>query len=700
MRLQQSGARLATRGSGCKLVIPNQQVRYLSIQTGECDPEQIHQAAYDALNGATPYAMEELAFDVITDADRSHIAAVARETLEEAEAFALEHGFDPVCFVAVPEEDAFAWEPFFGAAQSSRDRLASVRETEQDMRRDAPAKAGLQMQSTRPAGDEGNPAVMAATLGNAQGAESATIGRTPEQGIPAPEFSSRRRGTNTPPPPAFPKPASPVPIAGGFAETATPFEGQGARHEARAAPNAALITDEAARLTTFGARAQANTPEGSRQPVLIVACFALLVLLGVLAFASGRLPAFVAVLFDREQGGGVETTAIQVAPPLPNPVRDGPTDAASPTRDVDVVSPAESLSDEDAAVLNALRAPLETSSETETSTLITQEFLAKYAVSGIWPRAPEVPSPPPLVDIEDLYVTSIDPIEPGFDAVALPQLEVVNRDSAIDAPASPAAAGITFKLDDRGLVIAQPGGAVSPDGVTVFSGAPPVRPANLPERGTSETQNASNPARASLAAFRPQLRPDDIVETTERATLEGLTRSELAQIRPPLRPTLASAGGGNAAAASLVPLEGNTANQDPNDAATSGVAVVTQRPGIRPSNFNQIVARSQNTAATIASTGGAASIAPRAVVKPSIPSSASVAREATVRNAINLRKVNLIGVYGTPSQRRALVRLANGRYKKVEVGDRIDGGNISAIGEGELRYQKSGRNIILKMPKG
>ena len=71
-----------------------------------------------------------------------------------------------------------------------------------------------------------------------------------------------------------------------------------------------------------------------------------------------------------------------------------------------------------------------------------------------------------------------------------------------------------------------------------------------------------------------------------------------------------------------------------------------------------------------------------------------------MENSINLRKVNLIGVYGTPSNRRALVRLSSGRYKKVKVGDKIDGGQIVAIGESELRYQKGGRNVTLKIPNG
>jgi Tfp pilus assembly protein PilP len=69
-----------------------------------------------------------------------------------------------------------------------------------------------------------------------------------------------------------------------------------------------------------------------------------------------------------------------------------------------------------------------------------------------------------------------------------------------------------------------------------------------------------------------------------------------------------------------------------------------------------------------------------------------------VKNAINLRQVNLIGVYGKPSSRRALIRLSNGRYQKVSVGDRINGGRVSAIGNSELRYTKGGRNVVLQMP--
>jgi hypothetical protein len=85
---------------------------------------------------------------------------------------------------------------------------------------------------------------------------------------------------------------------------------------------------------------------------------------------------------------------------------------------------------------------------------------------------------------------------------------------------------------------------------------------------------------------------------------------------------------------------------------------------------------------------------------PDIPTTASVARQATLRNAMDLGDVNLIGVYGTERDRRALVRLPSGRMVKVEVGDRLDGGRIAAIGRDELRYTKGGRDITLEVPEG
>ena len=57
------------------------------------------------------------------------------------------------------------------------------------------------------------------------------------------------------------------------------------------------------------------------------------------------------------------------------------------------------------------------------------------------------------------------------------------------------------------------------------------------------------------------------------------------------------------------------------------------------------------------------------------------------------------GEVATDSRRYALIRQSNGKYKKVKVGDKIDGGTVQAITDTEVRYQKGGRLISLKMPK-
>jgi hypothetical protein len=142
----------------------------------------------------------------------------------------------------------------------------------------------------------------------------------------------------------------------------------------------------------------------------------------------------------------------------------------------------------------------------------------------------------------------------------------------------------------------------------------------------------------------------------------------------------------------------NSPQQDAEDdiTATEQAVVASLHPMPRPRDIASIVSKSQRTEPEPQQV---ASVAPK-TVKPVAPSSGSVAKDATVKNALNLRKINLIGVYGQPSDRRALVRLSNGEYKKVKVGDRIDGGRVSAIGENQLRYTKGGRNITLQMPKG
>ena len=122
------------------------------------------------------------------------------------------------------------------------------------------------------------------------------------------------------------------------------------------------------------------------------------------------------------------------------------------------------------------------------------------------------------------------------------------------------------------------------------------------------------------------------------------------------------------------------------------------RPSGRPNGFSQTVQRALAAARIRAVDEPQAQVVQAsAAAVPSIPSSASVTRAATQTRAINLRQINLLGVMGTPSARRALVRLDNGRVVTVQVGERLDGGQVTAIGESELRYNKRGRDLVLRI---
>ena len=327
------------------------------------------------------------------------------------------------------------------------------------------------------------------------------------------------------------------------------------------------------------------------------------------------------------------------------------------------------------------------------------DLMARYAATGIWPEAPEALESPAIVGIDDVFVASIDRTDMAQDAVALPPDSGFATDNAPTILSSPAAHGTDFELDPRGLVAASAEGTLNPDGVMIYAGRPPLAPATIPARVDVPAETVE--ARNRLVTLRPRARPEDLQEQAERNQLGGLTRTELATLRPRLRPQSEQ--------------EQELQEQaEPGLPPTKQAVAASPRPGARPSDFASIV---QQTVASVpsvaaqpdtsASQSDAGDDEPEpeqtaaaATVQPSIPTAASVARQATQDGAINLNKVNLIGVYGTSSDRRALVRLPSGRYKKVQVGDTVDGGRVVAIGDSELRYQKKGRNMTLKIPSG
>ncbi|QFT80244.1 Type IV pilus biogenesis [Roseovarius sp. THAF27] len=931
-----------------KLVIPNDQIRFLQFDSEGLEADEIASAVHRALDGATPYAVDDLAYDWSISAGQVHIAAVARETLAEAEAFATEHGFNPLCFVAAPEGRDFVGEPWFGETKSApsllpeggrieRDTAAirvigtaplhgaaapasgaapeaalegatdaadaarppapepdlppevppapdpeiepeiqpdpepvpevpptpqpdippepvpqpdpdippnptpgpAVAETDvqdgdgvanastdpdaKDERTDAagntPAApvafssiraqrdtlptaprrlSGATRDGASPAAEapsretpRAEPTLTAATpsvtgAGTGTGAAAKVTGK-PQDALPAdaaarigatlrasddtrltpPDAEPSTAegppgrahtdveddGSDIPPPPAFmadrtgpapfdlPEDTPNAPLAAPAAEgqaaassgalsffsrrkTPKPDKRQPARTDARPSPEAQR-EQERQRMTVFGARKTASVGGKPRFLGLILTAVLLIFLVGVAAWASIFLEDGISRVLR-----GSPDPAEQIAATPDAEVPPGDTDGASAS--------SSAQTDEGESVLAAL--PGVTSDGAETpradpqpapnpAELTEQQARTRYAVTGIWQRAPDAPTDPGTQNLDDFYLTSIDPKVVEQDAVALPAPESLRGDTRPDTPADPAAADTMFTMDTRGLVQPTPEGALTPDGVLVYAGQPALVPPDRPAETLA--QPGEDPAEAAariealerIAALRPRVRPGDLSETNERETLGGRTRNELATLRPRLRPQSAQELAEEAAAASEAATEAAAATPDvispdpdavtaalqaaaavpapdPFAGATAQAVKVSAKPNARPRNFNRIVQRSQRLAEQQEARTAAVAVPRNQRISPSGPTPTTVARAATEKNALRMRQVNLIGVYGSNSNRRALVRLANGSYKKVKVGDRLDGGRVAAIGTSELRYVKSGRQVTLTMPRG
>ncbi|MBY4892572.1 hypothetical protein KUL25_07320 [Rhodobacteraceae bacterium N5(2021)] len=326
-----------------------------------------------------------------------------------------------------------------------------------------------------------------------------------------------------------------------------------------------------------------------------------------------------------------------------------------------------------------------------------EEAEALYAEDGIWARSPERPDLAPFDLLDRVYTASIDPDVSAFDAVALPD-PGVNPGETLRRFPPPPPFGTEYDLTADGLVAPTPQGVLTPEGAFVVLGTPPGFVATPRPREVAPTTPAIDVEDAVLGTFRPAERPGDLAETRERQVLGGLTQVELSERRPAARPASPQEA---AAQASLFPGGDGAADPDAVDAAVAqaleGTDLAVARslmPRTRPGNIAQIVASADRTPTEAPTAVAAAAVA----AGPSIPSNADVSRAATERNAIRLRNVNLIGVSGSASDRRALVRLASGRFVRVTVGDRLDGGRVAAIGETTLQYVRSGRTVTLEIP--
>jgi hypothetical protein len=823
-KLRRTARRLAPDGFATKLVLPETQILYLEVDALGTDSASRRKAISAALEGRTPYRPDELVFDWSGTGQRLKVAVVAKVTLDEAEAFAETHRFNPVSFVTRPKDGSFAGEPFFGQTSRAESYLPSGEKLDRD-------QDPIRIEPVEPKFDDTGP--------------------TPEPGLPEIEGETQESVPVTPvasdvaataePAPSEPLSAEPTgaddnALSGTFhtrrsADTADSKDTSESPSEEKTLPNPdANITLPSPRITLIEAETvhlpevdfaatdvaagglgitadQVPLPEGNpepevkapRDPAKAAGLFgrALLKTLpdpritraglkpesapGIPGQTrvektdfSVRRPQFLQDMPSLAIGGVVLLVVVLVAlvvwatwPGSKDGTESNLAAPASATVNAlaEVVPPGPAVSSEPPATLPQ---PSQTEAINPPESLGTTDFgqevtaqnappeLAAISLEDDAPVAVTAPEPaviaetPMTRNVRDISGTDIwtdlpaGISQPTVDATGapsiagvvsgpapaepenLPALATLSPDQNLSLQVVPPPFGTIVQYDSEGMVIPTKEGVVTTDGITLIAGRPPRVPAPRPESTAEVATEVANPLAGKSPKARPEglapanvpesveIPPDDTtkdpaiddqtaVSPAEEPALLIVDPAHAAQ-KPPVRPKSIQAQADRALAIQTAITEAAAAAQSGEEAASVQAVETSRRPATRPRVFAQAVeAAIADAVATPTEDTGPTSTNVEidepepATGMPDIPTTITVAKQATIKNAIDLGHVNLIGVYGSSANRRALVRMPNGKYIKVKIGDRLDGGKVAAIGDNEMSYVKSGRTIVLKM---
>ncbi|NBQ27145.1 MAG: hypothetical protein EBU18_04110 [Rhodobacteraceae bacterium] len=658
-------------GDQVQLFIPLEQIKFLTFDNDPSwDQIELIEQILKHLDGTTPYALADLRYDHCVVDGIVYVAAIAIETLEEAEGFAKSYGFDPLGSGAMPDADTYPTHPYFGLAEDAHGRMIPLTQLPETLDTPvaetadtdhAPTPAPEQAPEPLPLfaskRKEGAVAAHPTLIAAAPPVDADLVGPKADTQGPVALFFRRAKPAR----PLAPLENKPAPIV--IPNTRAP---------------SADLRNDADKLTLFGKRAgqvgQDRRFAFSRASIAALVAF-LLFTGGAVAYylsASPEADTDIATLAPLDQGSVTSKPNTPVSISLP---------------------PADSTPRPDATL--TVQTP-ETAPElpTPTVTYSAQDIQRIYAASGIWPSDPPAPVTTDPAPLGNVYIASIDPNVAIQDAIALDALPDALLDRYQPNSRPPAPAGTVFELDDQGLVRATPQGAAAPDGHLVYLGKPTKVPPTRPELEKAEdtvigqTTPLLSTSGAPLIDLRPRARPEIDVITQEAEQANDALRL----LRPRPKPASIEQLAADAAATNEPAVE--TASLAP---APDGSLAEVLKPKVRPKNLNTATAPQKTAVIAPEDEGEEANAATPA---PNIPTNAKVSKEATIKNALKLNKVNLIGVFGTGSKKRALIRLSNGKRQMVSVGDKLDGGKVAAIGDGELRYVKGGQNVVLKLPKG
>lgn len=626
------------------VVIPSDQVLYLeTAPTGGTDDLS------RALDGQTPYPVSALRLDWRHVKDRIQIAAIPIEILHEAEAFVRALGFVPSGVVARPDDDRFDGTPWFGRAIDPAPKAL------------APEADGQDVLDLRPgSANDPNPLSPLSQDLIRSSRERASLAALVEPSAltPLPDIDPASAGSGTPPQrnPGWVRLLGPSIWRSGLAVAAL------------------LLVGFLSLAALFPADPEtADTAKSAIGDQKIAADLPQAPTVAAPVSASEAPPAIVVA-----DGGAAPDTADLSASPAAGTTA-SPALRAVPDPQIAIVDrTAPDLTVAAVTLPMPVRDPALPSGPADEA----------QGRPSFFTPAPGLRSGASVASLDDLAEPGLDP---SFrtDALALPEPDLPEVAAAPNALTPPPAPDATFTVDARGLVAPSKEGQETQDGIIVFEGQPPVlaRPRPVPQEPVSvEVTNRDNLAEDDpLRRLTPRKRPDGLADRFERNRLGGKTVAELEVLRPAMRPK---------------------SIQDRNVEAppTAQAAARSPRPAARSAGKAQLFYASLNKATKQPTAKAAATSKPAVRSQdagaPTAPTPAKVAKQATTSNRIDLSRVSLLGTFGASSRQRALVRLANGRVLNVKVGDRMDGGKVSEIRQGQLSYVKSGRSVTLQMPKG
>lgn len=749
--LRRTALELDGPGFATRILLPNDVIHYTRLAADPlllADPARLERAARETVARETGVEPGEIVIDMLPDGEGVAIAAVETVTLEEAETFAAGHRLHPVCFVGSPPPGLFPGEAFFGRTRFADEFLGKEAPLRREPRPFAPAPAAAGTEAAaepgRPTesgieGEGGGEAEPGAGAGDASGrgafaAETepapATAPATAEPSLdpgdagPIP-FTPRPRPMHATSAPS--RPGASLPAAGHLdpghirIEPADPadaalLEGLVVRLDRqhkpvipwkRIAPFAAVVALVLLLGWLWMSIRPTPLPEELREPATAK-------IPGTDLQATGKLPkspaaetppppddqerpglaervdtasARISVPETEKSRGEASTAGLPEAPGAEQSTQDAQSPIASPSASSSgseragealaegkdgAISLAGPVTNETAARPPALSPPAEKREGNErageTITIAGVEPTAPLPLplkegaprlvetppheqSGIaLPSKPEAPSLTPSTGEDELFLPESLPAPEGSDAISPAAFGEHLEDTTPEADRPLDKAGTAGPASSA--IEPTPEGTPTPEGILLHAGrpepAPPPRPAApLPA------------ARQPVPALRPPPRPAK-ASLQESAAPAAAVATALAGLRPRARP------------AGLPTGSGPKTVKAPKGNVPAGPKIV-RLPGFGKPQYTE---------------------------RAHAPSSTTVARAATVENGLPSGKLILVGITGTSSAPKALVRFSNGRIKRVKVGDRLDGGKVIAIGEGRLIYLKGRRKITLTMPRG